>query len=299
MNTDSQSLPVPAEHWAQIGTLDVRYLDWGGEGPPLLALHGLASSAHWYDLVAPYLRSKHRVIAPDQRGHGQTSQANTGYDWQSLTSDAVGLLDHLGISRASVFGHSWGATVALNLAVGFPDRVSALGLIDGGISRSNRPSNTPSNAPSETWDQVKAGVRPRDVSGTRQEFLHRLQAQLSFCWNDQIERMVQTMVYEDQDGQIQDILRPENHLQVMRAMWEESASAVYDKVACPTIIIPAGPTPERANTDRAMTKKAGVDAASRSIRQSQVRWIPETVHDIGYHKPRELAEVMLEFLSGT
>ena len=295
MNTDSQSLPVPAEHWAEIGTLDVRYLDWGGEGPPLLALHGLASSAHWYDLVAPYLRSKHRVIAPDQRGHGQTSQANTGYDWQSLTSDAVGLLDHLGISRASVFGHSWGATVALNLAVRFPDRVSALGLIDGGISR----SNTPSNAPSETWDQVKAGVRPRDVSGTRQEFLQRLQAQLSFCWNDQIERIVQTMVYEDQNGLIQDILRPENHLQVMRAMWEEPASALYDKVACPTIIIPAGPTPERADTERAMAKRTGVDAASRSIRQSQVRWIPETVHDIGYHKPRELAEVMLEFLSGT
>ena len=209
MNTDNRSLPVPTEHWAQIGTLDVRYLDWGGEGPPLLALHGLASSAHWYDLVAPYLRSKHRVISPDQRGHGQTSQATTGYDWQTLASDAVGLLDHLGISRASVFGHSWGAAVALNLAVRFPDRVGALGLIDGGISRGDRPA--------QTWDQVKAGIRPRDVTGTRQEFLHRLQAQLSFCWNDQIERVVQTMVYEDQNGQIQDILRPENHLQVMEA----------------------------------------------------------------------------------
>ena len=295
MDTDNQSLPVPAEQWAQIGTLDVRYLDWGGEGPPLLALHGLASSAHWYDLVAPYLRCQHRVIAPDQRGHGQTSQANTGYDWQSLTSDAVGLLDNLGISRASVFGHSWGATVALNLAVRFPDRVSALGLIDGGVSR----SNPPSNEPAQTWDQVKARIRPRDVSGTRQEFLHRLQTQLSFCWNDQIERIVQTMIYEDQDGQIQDILRPENHLQVMRAMWEEPTLAIYNKVACPTIIIPAGPTPERADTERAIAKKAGVEAASRSIRQSQVRWIPETVHDIGYHKPRELAEVMLEFLSGS
>ena len=295
MNTDNQSLPAATEHWAQIGALDVRYLDWGGEGPPLLALHGLASSSHWYDLVAPYLRSKHRVIAPDQRGHGQTSQAKTGYDWQSLASDAVGLLDHLGISRASVFGHSWGATVALNLAARFPDRVSALGLIDGGVSR----SNPPSNEPAQTWDQVKARIRPRDVSGTRQEFLHRLQTQLSFCWNDQIERIVQTMIYEDQDGQIQDILRPENHLQVMRAMWEEPTSAIYNKVACPTIIIPAGPTPERADTERAIAKRAGVEAASRSIRQSQVRWIPETVHDIGYHKPQELAEVMLEFLSGS
>ena len=85
----------------------------------------------------------------------------------------------------------------------------------------------------------------------------------------------------------------------MRAMWEEPTSAIYSQVACPTIIIPAGPTPERATTERAMAKRAGVDAASRSIRQCQVRWIPETVHDIGYHKPQELAGVMLEFLGGS
>ena len=289
MSRSNQSLPAPAEHWAQIGSLEVRYLDWGGDGPPLLALHGLASSAHWYDLVAPHLCSQHRVIAPDQRGHGLTSQVNSGYDWQSLASDAVGLLDHLGISQASVFGHSWGATVALNVAARFPDRVSALGLIDGGVSR--RDSST------ESWDQVKARIRPRDVSGTRQQFLDRLRVQLSFCWNEQIERIVQTMVYEDQDGQIQDILRKENHLQVMHAMWEEPASALYRQVACPTVIIPAGPTSERANTERAIAKEAGVEAAVKSLSQGQVRWIPETVHDIGYHKPRELAEVMLEFLN--
>ena len=298
MSPDNESfnqpvpVPVPAERWARIGTLDVRYLDWGGEGPTVLALHGLASSAHWYDLVVPYLQSQHRVIVPAQRGHGQTSQAPSGYDWQSLAADAVGLLDHLGIARASVFGHSWGATVALNVAVRFPERVTALGLIDGGISRGTRGSDTPA----QTWDQVKARIRPRDVSGTRQEFLDRLRAQLSFCWNDRVERIVQTMVYEDQHGQIQDILRPENHLQVMRAMWEEPTSAVYDQIACPTLITPAGPTPERANTERTMAKKAGVEEADRSIRQSRVRWIPETVHDIGYHKPQELAEVILEFL---
>ena len=298
MNPDNQSfnrsLPAPAGRWARIGNLDVRYLDWGGEGPPVLVLHGLASSAHWYDLVAPYLQSQHRVIAPDQRGHGQTSQATSGYDWQSLAADAVGLLNYLDITRASVFGHSWGATVALNVAVRFPDRVTALGLIDGGISR----RNTAGNTPAQTWDQVKARVRPRDVSGTRQQFLDRLREQLSFCWDDRVERIVQTMVYEDQHGQIQDILRPENHLQVMQAMWEEPTSAVYDQIACPTLIIPAGPTPERANTERALAKRAGVEGAARSIRQSRVRWIPETVHDIGYHKPQELAEVMLEFLSG-
>jgi pimeloyl-ACP methyl ester carboxylesterase len=279
----------PVEAWADIGDLRVRYLDWGGDGPPVVLLHGLASSAHWYDLTAPHLREQYRLIAPDQRGHGQTSQAESGYDWAALTQDVVGLLDHLGIDRAAVFGHSWGATVALNVAARRPDRVTALGLLDGGTSRDANDNST--------WEEVRARVRPRDVSGTREQFLDRLRHQLSFCWNAEVERIVQTMVYEDTDGQIQDILRPENHLRVMRAMWEVAASQAYSTVACPTIIIPAGPKPERANTERARVKEVRVAAAAEAIANCRVRWIPETVHDIGYDKPEELAGVMREFLA--
>jgi pimeloyl-ACP methyl ester carboxylesterase len=81
LNTIPTSDPAASENWASIGELRVRYLDWGGDGVPVMMLHGLASSAHWYDLVAPQLRDQHRIIAPDQRGHGQTTQANIGYDW--------------------------------------------------------------------------------------------------------------------------------------------------------------------------------------------------------------------------
>ena len=280
---------APSEHWADIGGLHVRYLDWGGDGYPVMLMHGLASSAHWYELVASHLRDKYRLFAADARGHGQTTQAGSGYDWQTLAEDAVGLMDHLGVARAAVFGHSWGATAALNVAARFPDRVSALGLIDGGAGRRS--------GPREPWEVVEARVRPRDVSGTREQFLDRLRHQFSFCWNDQIERIVQTMVYEDDKGQIQDILRPENHLQVMHAMSQEPAFDSYPKIACPTIIIPAGPTPERADSDRARQKRAGVESAGQTIPNCQVKWIPETVHDIGYHKPDELARVIDEFLS--
>ena len=85
----------PEELWADIGDLRVRYLDWGGDGQPLLALHGLASSAHWYDIVAPLLRERHHIYAPDQRGHGQTTQAPAGYDWGTLTHDVVLSLIHI------------------------------------------------------------------------------------------------------------------------------------------------------------------------------------------------------------
>ena len=282
--------PQPNEYWAGIGELRVRFLDWGGEGPPVLALHGLASSANWYDLVARSLCGEFRIIAPDQRGHGQTTQATSGFDWQTLAADAVRVLDHLDIAKATVWGHSWGCNVGINVAARFPDRVASLVLIDGGTGRFQ--DQEPGG-----WEAFRARARPRDISGTREEFLQRLRKQMWFCWNGEIERIVQTMVYEDESGQMQDILQPENHAQVMKAMYDEPTSTVWDRVDCPTLLVPAGPRPGQANTDRARIKVERVQAAVEAMKDCRARWVPETVHDIGYDKPQELAHVIRQFMS--
>ena len=282
-------LGVPQDNWAEVGDLTMRYLDWGGEGRPLVALHGLASSAHWYDLVAPYLRERFRIIAPDQRGHGQTTQASSGYDWATLAGDITHLMNYLGIETASVLGHSWGGHVASNLGVRRPSRVRGVALIDGGFQDGRM-------RPGATWESFRDRVRPRDVSGTREEFLGRLREQLSDCWSDQLERIVLSMVYEDEQGQIQDILRPENHAQVIRQMWDEPASSVLPRLKKPTLIVPAEPRPERANSEFAIMRREQVAMASRVIESCRVQWIADTSHDIGYHQPQRLAQVVTEFL---
>ena len=279
----------PAERWSDVRGLRMRYLDWGGEGAPVIALHGLASSAHWYDIVAPLLRRKFRIIAPDQRGHGQTTQAADGYNWQSVAADVAGLMDALGIRRAALFGHSWGGHVAVSAAALHPERVSALVMIDGGFF-------SPQMLPGATWEAFSQRLAPRDVSGTRQQFLERMRTQLAVCWNADVERIAQTMVYEE-DGQIYDILRPENQAQVIRAMWDEPASEAWPRIQCPALIVPAGPPLDRANSDFALMRRKMVNMAAQSIPDSRVHWIPETIHDIGYHKPRELAQAIDAFLS--
>ncbi len=282
---------LPAEMRADVGALRMRYLDWGGDGPPVIALHGLASSAHWYDTIAPLLRERYRIIAPDQRGHGKTTQARSGYDWQSLACDVVGLMDGLGISRAAVLGHSWGGNVAINVAARFPERVASLVLIDGGTFDPKARGLT-------TWEAFSQRLAPRDVSGTRQQFLDRMRGQLWMCWSDEIERIVQTMVYQDGNGQTHDILHPDNHAQVLRAMWDEPASGTWPHIKSRTLIVAAGPSPERANTEFALMRKRTVEAAHQAIENSRVCWIPETIHDIGWHRPRELAAAIGEFLAG-
>ena len=279
---------APTEAWADVRDLRMRYLDWGGDGPMLLALHGLASSGHWYDLVAPLLRDRFRIIAPDQRGHGQTTNAPTGYDWHSLSDDLAALLDLLEAPEVFVIGHSWGGHVSSNFAARHPQRVKRQVMIDGGFLDGRL-------FPEPTWEGFSTRLGPRNVSGGREEFLDRLRTQMAAFWNSDIERIVQTMVYEDEHGMIQDILRPENQAQVIRAMWDDPCSKTLLLVECPTLMVPAGPMPDRANSEYSQMRQRMVAAAAAALPNGRVRWIMETVHDIGYDKPEELAGVIAEF----
>ena len=139
-------------------------------------------------------------------------------------------------------------------------------------------------------------VKPWLMKVTRNECLDRLRTQLADCWSDQLEFIVQTMVYEDEEGQIRDILRPENHAQVMWSMWNEPPSSILPQIACPTLVVPAGPLPERAGSEFATRKEQMVEATIQAIKDCRVHWIPNTIHDIGYHKPQELASLITAFL---
>ena len=281
---------TPQASHAAIGDLNVHYLDWGGDGQPLLALHGLASSGHWYRRVAPFLSDRYRIIAPDQRGHGATTQAPSGYDWQTLAEDAVRLMDHFGISQAPVLGHSWGGHVASNLAMRFPDRVSRVAMIDGGFQDGGL-------LPEPTWEAFRQRLAPRLVAGTRAEYLARLAANLSFCWGEDLAEIALTMVHEGADGQMYDNLRPQNHAQVLETMWNEPPSVVLPKIPVPALVVAAGPRADRANSQFSRQREVMVAAAEKALPDGRVHWIPDTIHDIGYHKPAELASVILEFLS--
>ena len=290
MSIDGSDSNQPTEGWADVGDLRVHYLDWGGDGAPVVALHGLASSCHWYDLVAPLLRRDFRIIAPDQRGHGKTTQATNGYDWETLSNDVAGLMDRLGIEQAAVLGHSWGGHVASAVAAYQSERVNRLVMIDGGIIDARI-------SPDRSREGFFSRLRPRNVSGTRREFLDRLSDQLAECWSDDLARIVQTMVYEDDDGLIRDILHPDNHAQVIRTMWGHPPASVLPRVACPALIVMAGPKREHEKSEWTQMRREMVESAAQNLRDCRVHWVPETMHDIGYHKPAELAWVIREFLA--
>ena len=100
-----------------------------GKGTPLVLLHGYPLDHHTWDFVAAHLEETFDLILPDLRGFGGSSTVDSQYTLDDFASDIAGLLNHFGIQKAAVVGHSMGGYVALAFAKLYPDRVSGLGLV--------------------------------------------------------------------------------------------------------------------------------------------------------------------------
>ncbi|MCH9612522.1 MAG: 3-oxoadipate enol-lactonase 2 [Chlamydiia bacterium] len=97
-----------------------------GEGTPLVLIPGLALDLNFFSPIAKELAARHKVIVLDNRCAGKSGTPEKEVTIEQMAEDVVGLLDHLDISRAAVFGHSMGSMVATCLAARWPERVNRL-----------------------------------------------------------------------------------------------------------------------------------------------------------------------------
>jgi 3-oxoadipate enol-lactonase len=110
---------------ARAGRYDIAYVDEGA-GFPLLLIHGLAGDhTAWEPQVAAW-KSRHRVIAPDNRGAGRSTQVDEPVSTRDLARDMLALLDACGVESAHIVGRSMGGAVAQHMALMAPERVRSM-----------------------------------------------------------------------------------------------------------------------------------------------------------------------------
>jgi pimeloyl-ACP methyl ester carboxylesterase len=102
----------------------------GGNGPPLLLVHGWPQNWYAWRLVMPALAKDLQVVAPDQRGIGLTDKPQDGYDPGNIANDLIALMDALGHQRFAVVGTDTGLPIGYALAADHPDRVERVALAE-------------------------------------------------------------------------------------------------------------------------------------------------------------------------
>jgi pimeloyl-ACP methyl ester carboxylesterase len=141
-STSERDIPQLSLHMKSFSSnsVEIAYVDLpatAGAGDPILLIHGFASnhSVNWLNTMwsKTLAHGGYRVVAMDNRGHGQSGKLYdpAAYTSDLMAEDALRLLDHLGIKRADVMGYSMGARISAHLALRHPERVR--GLMMGGL----------------------------------------------------------------------------------------------------------------------------------------------------------------------
>ncbi len=272
----------------------VNYRNWGGNGPPMILIHGLASSMRIWDYLAPWLMSHFTVLTYDQRGHGSSQKPEGKYDLPTMLADLVSLVDKLELTAPIMVGHSWGATLALAYASGYPGNCGGVALVDGGAVDIKA-------VPGASWERISMELAPPHLSSLTLDDIvkHAQTSGLENISAPGLRDFYKSIMDEQPDGTVQAILNRENHMQILRAIWDADVKGMVEKLKAALFLMMAeDPVGESAGSIYALAKKIGVREVEELNANAKVVWLANTIHDIPLQRPERLAEELVGFFSG-
>lgn len=252
----------------------LRATRWPGTGTPILLLHGLASSRRFWDLVVPGLAGL-PILALDQRGHGDSDKPAGPYDGATVAADALTALDALGISRAVVVGHSWGASTALRLAADAPERMLAVVAIDGGLGSAL-------DAGRSRVEARLALTPPR--TALPPEDLQQLVASgpLAPWWSPEVAAAVLPLFTVGADGLARPRLSFQAHMAIVEDLLDADPASWLGRIRCPAWLVSC----EALELDGwAARKAAALDQAATLLAMPRLQRWRGALHDVPLQWP--------------
>ncbi|MCU7728132.1 alpha/beta hydrolase [Actinoplanes sp. KI2] len=168
----------------------LRVLAWPGDGPLVIAAHGITANALSWAAVARELAGRVRLVAPDLRGRARSAGLPGPFGMAAHAADLIAVADHFGAAKVALAGHSMGGFVVTETAARYPTRVSSVLLIDGGV-----PLPLPPDIDVDTALLATIGPAMRRLSmtfATSDEYLayFRSNPALGSAWNHDISEYV-------------------------------------------------------------------------------------------------------------
>lgn len=292
------SINTPTDLFLDLQTQRSHVLDWGGpsDAPTVLLIHGLGltSNAQAWNLLAPILAQNMRVVALDQRSHGQTeAPSDNDFSFEALSGDLHQVCRHLGIRQPILVGHSWGGDAVLQYAARYADSVAGAVALDGGFVGMNKVM---------TWPQAEAVSAPAHWAGIS---LVAFRDEVKQLWGDlysaEIFDIIMASFELRSDQTIAPHLSFENQLRIARAVWEQDADELYGKVKCPTLFLPClAPEPHDSFIQQFLAWKRMKEAHIKvAMPHAQIDWLTDSIHDVQLQHPEAIAKNIVEFVQST
>jgi len=220
------------DRYATVRELSMHYLDFDGPGPAIILLHGLSANANEFGgLIGEGLARNHRVIAPDLRGRGRTGKPASGYSMEEHALDVIALMDHLGLEKVVMGGHSFGALLSIYLAANFADRITRVVVIDAAIFFHP-----------DTEELLKPSLaRLARVLPSSEAYIAEMKSapHVGGMWDPAIEGYFRAELHENEDGTAQSLTSANAVEQALRGVGVEEWADLVASVAHPVLLLNA------------------------------------------------------------
>lgn len=224
--------------------LRLNYVDWGNsDAPPLLLVHGGRDHARSWDWVAEELRNDWHIIAPDLRGHGDSSWSPDGsYEMSAFVYDMAQLIHQLGLAPVSIIAHSMGGNIATRYAGIFPENVRKLVNIEGlGLSPKMQAERDAIGIQKRfrQWIEDKrnaAGRTPKRYP-TIEAAYDRMKAENSYLTDEQARHLTVHGISRNEDGTWS--WKFDNYLNIWAIfdMPREDLLSIWQSITCPMLLL--------------------------------------------------------------
>jgi esterase len=273
-------LILPEDHELIVGRYRFHYLDWGGNGHPILFLHGGGLNAHTWDVVAAMLRERYRCIALDQRGHGDSEWSPVlDYGVESQREDIAGFIETLRLVNPVLIGQSMGGLNALAYATRHHARMAGLVVVDvgpeinaAGAERIRNFSSTPELDSLDAFLELAVKFNPlRDPAVLRRSLFYNLRQTPAGKWS----------LKHDQR-------RSAPAAAELAAAQRARLAAEIPRIECPMLIV-------RGGVSDVLTDEAA-ERFARSLPKARWVRVENAGHNVQGDNPAGLLDAMKPFL---
>lgn len=258
----------------------------GLDGVPIVFLHGLSQQRHFWGPVISRIGDR-PWVSIDQRAHGESSKPQGGdYSIARAARDVSEALTALGIDRAVVVGHSWGAAVALQFAADFPGQCVAVSAIDGGIF-----------SPKSLGDreEVRLRLTPPRVAIPESELFDVLSSgQLAPYWSDELAQALRSTFSPLRDGVLTTTIGFDRHMDVLDGLLDYDPAMTLPRVVGPAWIVLCDAKNTETDGGWSNARNRGVAAAEEVLADARLIRLVGAIHDVPLQWPDLIAGLVVQ-----